>query len=522
MADPDGLPAAHTFTYQWISNDGTTDSDLSGATAQTYDPVAADEGNTLNVRVHFTDNAGNSESLLSAATAAVAAHNRAPVFTSATTFSMAENTKAVGTVTAGDTDSDDHVENFELAGGADLALFAITSAGALSFATAPDYETSADVASTNPANDADNNQYLVVVRVTSGTGSRARTAEQTITVTVTDVPPPAAPVYANPYDNTYTSITPRWNEPADAAAITGYDVRYRTFPMTTDWTTVTDVTTTLSAVPTARRRTTVTGLNPGVRYQIQVRAASGEGSSDWSATFAGTGGLPTDLNEVSFGASSYAVVEDASVAVAVTLAVAHGRSVTIPVTGTGQGGATATDFTVTPGSLTFSATATARTLTVSAPADAEAESGHRVRLAFGSVTAVTAVAPATVTIRDAVTINPRTLTITEADADGDSYTVVLNRQPTGNVTVTISGHAATDLNVSPASLGRRGRGPHHRRQRGRGDPGALHRRPERSGLSRADARGRHRDDLRRGRRRHRHRALPARVGADPRRHAGAG
>ncbi len=65
MADPDGLPADSAFTYQWISNDGTTDSDISGATGQTYDPAAADVGNTLKVRVSFTDNKGNDESLVS-------------------------------------------------------------------------------------------------------------------------------------------------------------------------------------------------------------------------------------------------------------------------------------------------------------------------------------------------------------------------------------------------------------------------------------------------------------------------
>ena len=51
-----------------------------------------------------------------------------------------------------------------------------------------------------------------------------------------------------------------------------------------------------------------------------------------------------------------------------------------------------------------------------------------------------------------VTISPTTLTVTEGDASGVSYTVVLTSQPAGDVTVTVSGHANTDLTLSSAAL----------------------------------------------------------------------
>ena len=51
-----------------------------------------------------------------------------------------------------------------------------------------------------------------------------------------------------------------------------------------------------------------------------------------------------------------------------------------------------------------------------------------------------------------VTINPTTLTVTEGDATGASYTVALTSQPTGNVTVTISGHSGTDVTLSGTTL----------------------------------------------------------------------
>ena len=68
ISDADGLDNA-SFGYQWIR----TDTDIQGATGSTYTAVDADEGARLKVRVSFTDDAGNAESLTSAATDAVAA-----------------------------------------------------------------------------------------------------------------------------------------------------------------------------------------------------------------------------------------------------------------------------------------------------------------------------------------------------------------------------------------------------------------------------------------------------------------
>ena len=71
IMDEDGLPAAAQFAYQWISNDGTDDSDIDGTTDSTYTLVEADAGKSIKVRVSFTDNAKFPESLTSAPTAAV-------------------------------------------------------------------------------------------------------------------------------------------------------------------------------------------------------------------------------------------------------------------------------------------------------------------------------------------------------------------------------------------------------------------------------------------------------------------
>ena len=72
ISDSDGLANA-IFTYQWITNDGTEDTDIQDATGSTYTLAAADEGKTIKVRVSFTDDGGNQETRTSAVTVAVAA-----------------------------------------------------------------------------------------------------------------------------------------------------------------------------------------------------------------------------------------------------------------------------------------------------------------------------------------------------------------------------------------------------------------------------------------------------------------
>ena len=67
IADADGL-SGESFTYQWVSGDGTTDTDIGKATDSTYKLVAADQGRFVKVRVTFTDGGGNEETLTSAPT----------------------------------------------------------------------------------------------------------------------------------------------------------------------------------------------------------------------------------------------------------------------------------------------------------------------------------------------------------------------------------------------------------------------------------------------------------------------
>ena len=68
ISDEDGL-ANVSYQYQWLRDDA----EIAGQTNSTYELVSADEGKTIKVRVTFNDDAGNAESLTSAATEAIAA-----------------------------------------------------------------------------------------------------------------------------------------------------------------------------------------------------------------------------------------------------------------------------------------------------------------------------------------------------------------------------------------------------------------------------------------------------------------
>ena len=98
IADVDGLTKV-SYRYQWVASDGTSDTDIPDATDSTYTLAAADEGRTVKVKVSFTDDAGNGETLTSSATAAVDAALNTP----ATGAPAISGTTQVGEMLSADT-----------------------------------------------------------------------------------------------------------------------------------------------------------------------------------------------------------------------------------------------------------------------------------------------------------------------------------------------------------------------------------------------------------------------------------
>ena len=86
VGDADGISNA-TFSYQWLADD----TDISGATGSTYTLVSGDQGKTVKVRVSFTDDADNDETLTSTATAAVAGAPADPLTASLENASASHN-----------------------------------------------------------------------------------------------------------------------------------------------------------------------------------------------------------------------------------------------------------------------------------------------------------------------------------------------------------------------------------------------------------------------------------------------
>ena len=98
IEDGNGLDRVE-FRFQWVSNDGSADTDITGATASTYTLAADDEGKTIKVRVAFTDRGGYAESLTSDATAAMAGRPNSP----ATGAPVITGTAQVGETLTADT-----------------------------------------------------------------------------------------------------------------------------------------------------------------------------------------------------------------------------------------------------------------------------------------------------------------------------------------------------------------------------------------------------------------------------------
>jgi hypothetical protein len=149
---------------------------LTFSTAPDFEiPTDVGTDNVYEVQVTANDGAGGTD--VQSISVTVTDVNEAPVITSSSTASVAENQMAVLTVTATDQDVPADTVTYSLTGGADQARFSINaSTGVLKFNTPPDFETPTDVGT--------NNVYDVQVTANDGAGG---TDVQSISVTVTDV-----------------------------------------------------------------------------------------------------------------------------------------------------------------------------------------------------------------------------------------------------------------------------------------------------------------------------------------------
>ena len=275
--DGGSRPATGDFTVE-VGGSGRSVSgvSISGSVVTLTLNPAVEHGDT-GIRVSYTvptgvganpiqDEVGNDARGLSSrsVTNTTGAPNTDPEITSPSSFDVPENQSVARRLAARDTDPGDEVTGWEIVGGADRSEFSIASdTGELSFRDPPDFEAPGD------------NQYLVTVEVKSGAGARELEAEQTFTIRVTDErEPPDVPEVPTFSGETADSLTVSWNEPENTGpAITDYDVQYRE-KGTGRFT---------GALHEGPGRTlTLSDLNAGTVYEVQVRASNDEGTSDWS------------------------------------------------------------------------------------------------------------------------------------------------------------------------------------------------------------------------------------------------
>ena len=205
-----------------------------------------------------------------------------PILQTITRLSVEENSTGVGTITAADDDPPDNIEFFEINGGADAALFEIDrTTGALVFKAAPNYE--------DPKDSDTNNEYLVDIQVTSGTGSRAKSVTEEFQVEVTDeLEAPGVPQTVTA-TATVTTITLTWlAADNEGPALSGYQVQSKKdSEPDTEYADVTPPTTGLTA--------TITGLDAETLYDVRVRARSDEGESDFVQITKETLPIPNEM-----------------------------------------------------------------------------------------------------------------------------------------------------------------------------------------------------------------------------------
>ena len=201
---------------------------------------------------------------------------------------------------------------------------------------------------------------------------------------------------------------------------------------------------------------TLTADERGNKVKVEVRFVDILGGEE-TRTSAPTATLPG----VTVSTPALTVTEEDTTGATYTVVLDSQPTATVTVTVAGHAG---TDVTLTPSSatLTFTPTnwGTAQTVTVTAGDDADTANEsvsltHSAASTDSEYQGITIAGVAvTVTDNDAlpgVTVSTPALTVTEEDTAGDSYTVVLNSQPTATVTVTVAGHAGTDVTLTPSS-----------------------------------------------------------------------
>jgi VCBS repeat-containing protein len=435
--DPEGVTITYSITgdadQALFSIDGSTGVLTFNAPPDFENPADADSNNQYVVQVTASDGTNSTNQTL---TVTVTDVNEAPSITSSNTASVVENTTAVLTATA--TDPESNTITWSITGGADAADFSIdTNTGALTFASAPDFEAPADADT--------NNSYIVEVTANDGTNNTA----QTITVTVTDDNEAPSITSANTFnvDENTTAVSTLTSSDPESDTITwsitgGADAGAFTINTSTG-------ALSFLAAPNFEAPADADTNN---QYVVQVTATDGEFPVNQTITV-----TVTDVNEAPSITSSNAasVPENSTAVTTVTTTDPEGNTVTYSITG----GADAALFAIdtNTGALTFLAAPD-----FEAPADADTNNTYLVQVTANDGTNNT-VQTITVTVTDvneapAITSSASpsvaenttaVLTVTSSDPESNTVTYSITGGADAALFGIVSGTGVLTFNSAP-------------------------------------------------------------------------
>ena len=478
IEDVNGLTNAG-FAFQWSRDDGTTRTDITGATSSTYTVQNADIGYQLLVTVSFTDDDGNQESLTSNS---VYIQSPQPLYGGFDESTVPDHHDGSNAFTF-----QIHFSEEPELNDVNVRDYVLTVTGGQVINASP----------TDPDSETPHMRWTITVRPSGNTDVTVLLPPTTdcedqgavctslgkmlINRTAITVPGPDQQQQKDDDRGIMFNPTSLTVEEGDADGET-YTVKLATEPSEEVTVTVTgqagtDLSLTgLSAASTL----TFTTSNWDTAQTVTVTGGQDDDGTDDTVTLAHTAaggnyeGVSSDLTVtvtdtvadddrgIVFNPTSLTVEEGDADGETYTVKLATEPSEEVTVTVTGQA---ETDLSLTglsaASTLTFTTSNwdTAQTVTVTGGQDDDG-TDDTVTLAHtaagGNYEGVSS--DLTVTVTDTVTdddrgivFDPTSLTVEEGDADGETYTVKLATEPSEEVTVTVSGQAGTDLSLTGLS-----------------------------------------------------------------------
>ena len=274
ITDDDGLQDV-VFSYQWLADDV----EISGADGATYILTSDDLGKAINVRVDFTDNAGNEESLTSAPTAAV---------TSAEDLGLQSATVDGSTLTL------TYNETLDTSVTLPTSAFTVTVNGAARTIMGAGLGGANVLLLLSPAVEAGNTLTVDytkpsgtdVIKDTQGREADSFTWQEVTNNTVSagtgKSQAPGSPTILKVARHESGQLKASWNAPDSGATPTGYTVQRK--ESEDDWDDADDV----SEANVKGVSHVITGLTDGVQYTVRVIAYKGDAESDPSVEITAT------------------------------------------------------------------------------------------------------------------------------------------------------------------------------------------------------------------------------------------